>query len=118
MKMKNNTFICKICKNEIFSKFLPSTKPSCPACGGDVEINNDAIGKNLVTLCQSCHTENILYESKYCKKCGDKSSYWSGEKNIAQDNTKPFENNRVLYKSSRGPEGGTIPRWENLNKLS
>ena len=32
-------------------------------------------------------------------------------KDIGQDNKKPFENGRVLYKSSRGPEGGTIPRW-------
>ena len=73
--------------------------------------NQAAIDAQLTVFCPSCHAKNSVYEHDNCSSCGAAWGNWSGSKAVEQAPEQAIENDRVLYKSSRGPEGGTTPRW-------
>jgi len=105
------TFSCKVCANVLEPRFLPSAPPSCPSCGADTQPNQAAIDAQLTVFCPSCHAKNSVYEHDNCSSCGAAWGNWSGSEAVEQSPESAIENDRVLYKSSRGPEGGTTPRW-------
>jgi len=106
------TFTCKVCAKVLTPRFLPSSAPNCPACGADTAPNQAAIDAGLTTFCANCHTKGSVYESNECTNCGAAWGNWSGTDAVEQLPDSPMENDRVLYDSSRGPEGGTVPRWK------
>lgn len=106
------TFTCKVCARVLTPRFLPSTAPNCPSCGADTEPNRAAIDAGLTVFCPSCHTTGSIYESASCTNCGKAWSNWSGGEEIEQVPAAASSGGRVLYKSTRGPEGGTVPRWK------
>ncbi|NQW19690.1 MAG: hypothetical protein HQ477_03040 [Chloroflexi bacterium] len=106
------TFTCKVCAKVLTPRFLPSSAPSCPACGADTAPNLAALDAGLTTFCASCHTTGSPYESEICTNCGSAWGHWSGGESVEQVPSESIANNRVLYVSTRGPEGGTVPRWK------
>ena len=106
------TFTCKLCARVLTPRFLPSTAPSCPSCGNDTTPNQSAIDAGLTVFCASCHTTGSVYEADSCTNCGEAWSAWSGSDTIEQLPTAAVQGDRVLYESTRGPEGGTVPRWK------
>ncbi|HIF73331.1 MAG TPA: hypothetical protein EYQ61_12380 [Dehalococcoidia bacterium] len=106
------TFTCKVCAEVLTPKFLPSSAPNCPSCGADTKPNQVAIDAGLTTFCPNCHTKGSVYESDACTNCGSSWGQWSGSDSVEQVPSNANENDRVIYKSSRGPEGGTVPRWK------
>ena len=108
------TFTCTVCAKVVVPKFLPSSAPNCPACGATTTPNEAAENETLTTFCAECHTTGNAYESEQCTNCGSDWGHWSGGDLIEQNPDSINENERILYKSTRGPEGGTIPRWKIL----
>ena len=106
------TFTCTVCAKVLLPKFLPSSAPNCPACGADTKPNQAAIDAGLTTFCANCHTTGSTYESDECTNCGAAWGNWSGSDSVEQAPASSSVDNRVIYKSSRGPEGGTVPRWK------
>ncbi len=106
------TFTCTVCAKVLTPKFLPSKAPSCPACGANTKPNQAAIDAGLTTFCANCHTTGSVYDSDECPNCGEAWGQWSGSEFVEQSPSASSDNERVLYKSSRGPEGGTAPRWK------
>jgi DnaJ-class molecular chaperone len=106
------TFTCTVCAKVLAPKFLPSSAPNCPSCGANTKPNLAAIEAGLTTFCANCHTKGSVYESDSCTNCGSAWGQWSGSDSVEQLPEKSSENERVLYESSRGPEGGTVPRWK------
>lgn len=106
------TFTCKLCAKVLTPRFLPSSAPNCPACGADTAPNQVALDAGLTTFCANCHTKGHVYESDSCTNCGSDWGNWSGGDSVEQLPASSSENDRVIYKSSRGPEGGTVPRWK------
>ena len=106
------TFTCKVCDLVLSPRFLPSTAPSCPACGADTAPNPAAINAGLTVFCANCHTTGSVYESDVCTNCGLAWGSWSGGEAVEQLPDAAMEHDRVLYRSTRGPEGGTVPRWK------
>jgi DnaJ-class molecular chaperone len=105
-------FTCKVCAFVVIPRFLPPTAPSCPTCGADTTPNQSAIDAGLTVFCASCHTKGNVYESDSCTNCGEAWSGWAGGDAIEQLPEAATQGDRVLYESSRGPEGGTVPRWK------
>ncbi|MDA1279464.1 MAG: hypothetical protein O3B95_05405 [Chloroflexi bacterium] len=108
---KRPTFTCKVCAKVLIPRFLPSTAPNCPSCGADTTPNQIAKESELTVFCPTCHTKGSLYESDACTNCGAEWGNWSGGVGVEQLQDSGLEGDRVLYRSSRGPEGGSIPRW-------
>ncbi len=106
------TFTCKVCALVLTPRFLPSTAPSCPSCGADTTPNQVAIDAALIVFCPSCHTTGSVYKSDNCTSCGQAWGNWSGSDAVEQNPESAGQGNRVLYESTRGPEGGTAPRWK------
>ncbi len=106
------TFTCKVCACVLTPLFLPSTAPSCPSCGADTVPNQAAIDAGLTVFCPACHTTGSIYDAESCTNCGEAWGSWSGGDAIEQVPESAGQGDRVLYESSRGPEGGTVPRWK------
>ncbi|MDP6666280.1 MAG: hypothetical protein QF357_02650 [Dehalococcoidia bacterium] len=106
------TFTCKVCARELTPRFLPSTAPNCPSCGADTAPNQAAIDAALTVFCPNCHANGTVYESDECPDCGSAWGHWSGSESVEQAPGSAAQDDRVLYKSTRGPEGGTVPRWK------
>ena len=106
------TFTCKVCAKVMTPQFLPSSAPNCPACGADTAPNQTAIDSGLTTFCANCHTTGCVYESDNCTNCGAAWGHWSGGETVEQAPETSSAGDRVLYKSTRGAEGGTVPRWK------
>ena len=106
------TFTCKVCALVLTPRFLPSTAPSCPSCGADTAPDRASIDAGLTVFCASCHTSGSVYEADSCTNCGEAWGSWSGSDAVEQLPEAALEGDRVLYESTRGPEGGTIPRWK------
>ncbi|MDE0593580.1 MAG: hypothetical protein OSB68_10205, partial [Dehalococcoidia bacterium] len=57
-------------------------------------------------------TTGNVYESDNCTNCDAAWGHWSGAESVEQTPDSSLSSNRVLYKSTRGAEGGTVPRWK------
>ncbi len=106
------SFTCKVCARVLTPRFLPSTAPNCPSCGADTAPDQAAINAGLTVFCPTCHTRGTAYESDSCTNCGGAWGNWSGSDAVEQIPASASRDDRVLYKSTRGPEGGTVPRWK------
>jgi DnaJ-class molecular chaperone len=106
------TFTCKVCAKVLTPRFLPSTAPNCPSCGADTAPNQAALDAGLTTFCATCHTRGSVFEFDSCTNCGSAWGQWSGSDSVEQIPASSSEKDRVMYKSTRGPEGGTVPRWK------
>ena len=106
------TFTCKVCALVLTPRFLPPTAPSCPSCGAGTAANQAAIDAGLTVFCPSSHTRGSIYGADSCTICGEAWGSWSGSDAVEQDPEAALQRGRVLYKSTRGPEGGTVPRWK------
>ncbi|HJP27474.1 MAG TPA: hypothetical protein QF694_01520 [Dehalococcoidia bacterium] len=107
-----STFTCKVCARVLTPRFLPSSAPNCPSCGADTAPNQAATHAGLTTFCPNCHSTGSIYDSDTCTNCGADWGHWSGSDSVEQIPASSAQKDRVLYKSSRGPEGGTVPRWK------
>ena len=107
-----STFTCKLCALVLTPRFLPSTAPSCPSCGADTAPNQAAKDAGLTVFCAACHTSGSVYETDFCTNCGEAWGGWSGSDAVEQLPDVALQDGRVLYESTRGPEGGTVPRWK------
>ena len=106
--MKENIkFYCTLCEVVLSPKFTPNTIPSCPSCGSKTIPEENEIKK----ICNNCHKISYIYSSNKCEKCNTQNGSFSGSEAL-QNHESALKGKRTLYSSSRGPEGGTIPRWK------
>ena len=105
-------FTCSVCALVLTPRFLPPAAPSCPSCGANTTPNHAAIDAELTVFCPSCHTKGSVYETENCTNCGAAWGNWSGSDAVEQLPAAAAQGDRVLYESTRGPEGGTVPRWK------
>ena len=85
---KNIKFYCSLCEVVLSPKFTQNSIPSCPSCGS-----------------------KTIPENNECEKCDTQNGSFSGSEAL-QNHESALKGKRTLYSSSRGPEGGTIPRWK------
>lgn len=106
-KNKNINFNCPLCKIKLSPKFIPNLAPSCPSCGSKTVPEENSLEK----ICSNCNEISPTYSSNKCKKCNSILVAFSGP-NSLQNHENALYGKRTLYSTSRGPEGGTIPRWK------
>lgn len=106
------TFTCKLCAKVLTPRFLPSSAPNCPSCGAETVPDQAALDTGLTVFCPSCHTTGNVYESDNCPNCDSAWGHWSGSEAVEQVPSSASKDDRVLYTSTRGPEGGSVPRWK------
>lgn len=110
---KNNTvkFLCNFCNKTIVTNFVPSVPPSCPYCGSDT-IPDEVSALTTKSICNTCHSLSDIYSSDKCSVCNSSLSAFTGNITDTEKDGGALHRSRTLYSSSRGPEGGTIPRWK------